>query len=67
MIAAAAPTRPYDVAILDMQMPGMDGLELAQAIKRDPANDGLKLILMTSMAQRGHARASPSRRASPAT
>jgi two-component system sensor histidine kinase/response regulator len=33
----------------------MDGLELARAIKADPANGGLKLVLMTSMAQRGHA------------
>jgi two-component system sensor histidine kinase/response regulator len=55
MIAAAALRRPYDIAILDMQMPGMDGLELAEAIKRDPANETLKLVLMTSMAQRGHA------------
>jgi CheY-like chemotaxis protein/HPt (histidine-containing phosphotransfer) domain-containing protein len=38
-----------------MQMPGMDGLELAQAIKANPANEKTKLILMTSMAQRGHA------------
>ncbi len=55
MVAAASHLRPYDIAILDMQMPGMDGLQLAQAIKREPANDHLKLVLMTSMAQRGHA------------
>ena len=55
MIGAASRQRPYDVAILDMQMPGMDGFELAQAIRRDPSNEKMKLVLMTSMGQRGHA------------
>ena len=55
MIRAAALQRPYDLTILDRQMPGMDGLQLARAIKRDPSNEKMKLILMTSMAQRGHA------------
>ena len=55
MIAAASLQRPYDLAILDMQMPGMDGLQLAETIKSDPANEKMKLVLMTSMAQRGHA------------
>jgi CheY-like chemotaxis protein len=55
MIAAASHRQPYDVGILDMQMPEMDGLQLAEAIKRVPANKDMKLVLMTSMAQRGHA------------
>ena len=66
MIRPPRRQRPYDVAILDMQMPDMDGFELAQAIRSDPANDRVKLVLMTSMAQRGHARRVQSRRASPA-
>ena len=55
MIEAASRERPYDLAILDMHMPGMGGLELARAIKGDTANEKLKLVLMTSMGQRGHA------------
>jgi signal transduction histidine kinase/DNA-binding response OmpR family regulator len=52
---AASLQRAYDIAILDMQMPGMDGLEVARTIKRDAANEKMKLVLMTSMAQRGQA------------
>jgi PAS domain S-box-containing protein len=55
MIEAASRGRPYDIGILDMQMPDMDGLELAAAIKSDLRNEKLRLVLMTSMAQRGHA------------
>jgi signal transduction histidine kinase/DNA-binding response OmpR family regulator len=51
---AAARHEPYDLALLDMQMPGMDGLELACAIKADPALATLPLVMLTSIAQRGH-------------
>ena len=47
---------PFDVAVLDMQMPGMDGLELARAIKRDPALPGTRLVLLASFGERGEAR-----------
>ena len=51
--AAAARGEPYDVAIIDMQMPGMDGLALARAINADRSIAGTRLILLTSIGQIG--------------
>jgi signal transduction histidine kinase/CheY-like chemotaxis protein len=55
LIAAAARGQPCDVAILDLQMPGMSGLQLAQAIKADPRLAGTPLVLLTSVGVRGDA------------
>ena len=52
--AAHDAVRGYDVAILDMQMPGMDGLTLARAIKADPTLTSVRLMLLTSIGFRGH-------------
>lgn len=40
---------PYHLAILDMQMPKMDGLTLAQLMQADPALAGTKKIMLTSL------------------
>jgi CheY-like chemotaxis protein len=44
---------PYRLAILDYQMPGMDGIALARAVRRDPAIDRIGLILLTSSSRPG--------------
>ena len=45
--------KPFDVCILDGHMPGMDGFALARAIKADPHLADVKLMLLTSVGQRG--------------
>jgi signal transduction histidine kinase/CheY-like chemotaxis protein/HPt (histidine-containing phosphotransfer) domain-containing protein len=48
-LRAVAGTGPcYDMAILDMHMPSMDGIALARAIKADPSLADLHLVMLTS-------------------
>ncbi|MEO8436119.1 MAG: response regulator [Pyrinomonadaceae bacterium] len=50
---AAEQSRPFDVVLMDLQMPDMDGFELARIIKADPKMRAVPLILMPSFGQRG--------------
>ena len=46
---ASASGAPFEVAILDMAMPGMDGVELGRRIKADPSIVETPMIMMSSM------------------
>jgi two-component system, sensor histidine kinase and response regulator len=46
---AAAAGDPFHLALLDMQMPNVDGLALARRIKSEPAIAATRLILLTSL------------------
>ena len=46
---ALARTRRPDVALLDVRMPGRDGLDLTRAVKGDPTLAGTRVVLLSGM------------------
>ncbi|MEI8132625.1 MAG: PAS domain S-box protein, partial [Leptolinea sp.] len=56
LTAAVAEGDPFQIAVLDMQMPGMDGATLGQMIKSDDQLSGTHLVLLSSLGERGDAR-----------
>ncbi len=44
---------PFRIALVDMQMPGMDGKTLGQKIKEDPKLRDTRLVMLTSVGSRG--------------
>ena len=47
---------PFRVALIDMQMPGMNGEALGRAIHADPRLAGTQMVMLTSLGNRGDAR-----------
>ncbi|MCW2766700.1 MAG: barA 1 [Nocardioides sp.] len=45
---AARSGRPFDAAVLDLKMPGTDGLELARRVRADPTIAAVTLLLLSS-------------------
>ena len=41
-------TTPPDLVILDLMLPGMDGLVVCQAMRADPAIAGIPIIMLTA-------------------
>jgi len=46
---SAAGAGPYDAAVVDMDMPGMDGMELARMVRADPDLGGTPMVLLSSV------------------
>ena len=49
---AVGSAQPYRIAIVDMQMPGMDGLEFVDRIRNNPKLAGMKIVIITSSGER---------------
>lgn len=51
-VALAREFKP-DLILMDIQMPGMDGMTAGGILKGDPLTSGLKIIALTSFAMQG--------------
>jgi len=49
--ASADAGRPFDLALLDLAMPEMDGLELGKRIRATPTLAGIRLVLLSSIVE----------------
>ncbi|MCP3943072.1 MAG: response regulator [Desulfobacteraceae bacterium] len=54
LIDAQEKKRAYEVAIIDMMMPDMDGKQLIQLIKKNKNLDSTRIIILTSCGVRGN-------------
>ncbi len=51
-LAAAQDGRAFDLGVIDLNMPGMDGIELARTLKGDATTAATMLFLLSSSGQR---------------
>src|SRR5687767_2753666 len=51
-LASIAEHRPR-LILMDLQLPGIDGLELTRRLKADPATHDIKIVAVTAYAMKG--------------
>ena len=52
-VKQALSTAPYDLILLDLDMPGMDGMEVAGHLKREEQTASIPIIMLTSVGAYG--------------
>jgi DNA-binding response OmpR family regulator len=55
----AARARPPDLVVLDIMMPKRNGWEVARALKRDPATQATKIVVLTAIGEQVNEITSP--------
>lgn len=50
---AQAVADPPDLVLLDLHMPGMDGFQVIEALKREPEMNGVPVVAVTAVAMVG--------------
>ena len=55
----AAHARPPDLVVLDIMMPKRNGWEVARALKRDPATQATKIVVLTAIGEQVNEITSP--------
>jgi CheY-like chemotaxis protein len=53
LAGVAPPTQRFDLALLDIGLPSMDGCELARQLRTLPAAEGAVLVALTGMHDQG--------------
>lgn len=43
-----AATDPFDLALVDWNMPHMSGIELVETVRKDPSLDSMRIVMVTS-------------------
>lgn len=50
-LAVLSEKGPFELALVDWQMPVMDGIEFVRAVRREQDSDAIKLVMVTSVNQ----------------
>ena len=52
-MAVARGSEPVDLILMDIHLPGVDGLSVVQELKKDPRTNSIPILALTAHAMRG--------------